>query len=413
MTLELPPAGRPWDELRAEMSAMRTGDLDWRNGRHGAYVWYADDDLEHVLREAFGMFMVENGLGIRVFPSIARMEREVLGMVQWLLSGDDETSGIFTSGGTESIFVAMYAAREWARQTRPATSTPEIVAAHSAHPAVSKAAHLLGMTVKRVPVAADYRADPAAMEAAIGPDTVALYASAPAYSLGVIDPIARLGPIAQRHDLWLHVDACVGGILAPFVRQLGYPVPQFDFAVPGVTSISADLHKSGFAAKPASTVTFRTKSHREFARYTFDDWPSGTYTSYTFTGTRPGGAIAAAWAAMQYLGQDGYRRLAAASMRAKEAIAEGLLHMPSVTIFGNPELWAFAFGSSEVDMRQVAVLMAKRGWVCGPTTAPPGIHVMCTPVHEPVAGEYVAAIAECIAEARSAGSASPAGATYN
>lgn len=413
MTFELPAAGRPWDELRAEMSAMRTGDLDWRNGRHGAYVWYADDDLEHVLREAFGMFMVENGLGIRVFPSIARMEREVLGTVAWLLSGDDESAGVFTSGGTESIFVAMYAIREWARHTRPAITTPEVVAAHSAHPALNKAAHFLGMKVTRVPVAADYRADPKAMEAAVSPDTVALYGSAPAYSLGVIDPIAQLGEVAERHGLWLHVDACVGGILAPSVRQLGYDVPAFDFAVPGVTSISADLHKSGFAAKPASTVTFRTAAHRDFARYRFDDWPSGAYTSHTFTGTRPGGAIAAAWAAMQYLGQDGYRRLAAASMRAKEAVAEGLLGIPSVTIFGDPELWAFAFGSNEVDMRQVAMLMAKRGWVCGPTTDPSGIHVMCTPVHEPVAADYVAAIAECIAEARVEGGSTVPTAGYN
>jgi sphinganine-1-phosphate aldolase len=413
MTMELPVGGRPWPELREEMAAMRDHDLDWRHGRHGAYVWYSDDDLEDVLREAFGMYMVENGLGIRVFPSIARMEREVLAMVQWLLSGDDETASIFTSGGTESIFLAMYAVREWARETHPHIRQPQIVAPHSAHPALSKAAHLLGMKVTRVPVADDYRADPSAIEAAITPDTVGIYASAPTYSLGLVDPIAQLGAVAERHNLWLHVDACVGGILAPFVRQLGHPVTSFDFAISGVTSISADLHKSGFAAKPASTVNFRTKAHREYARYTMDDWPSGTYSSYTFTGTRPGGAIAAAWAAMQYLGQEGYRRIAASSMSAKTAIAEGLERIPSVNVFGEPQLWAFAFGSSEVDMRQVAGLMAKRGWMCGPTTSPSGIHVMCTPVHEPVAAEYVAAVAECIAEARSGSAAAAKDAAYN
>ncbi|MGH2633223.1 MAG: aspartate aminotransferase family protein, partial [Tepidiformaceae bacterium] len=197
------------------------------------------------------------------------------------------------------------------------------------------------------------------------------------------------------------------------VRQLGYAVPPFDFAIPGVTSISADLHKSGYAAKPASTVNFRSKTYRDFARYRFDDWPSGLYQSYTFTGTRPGGAIAAAWAAFQYLGQDGYRRIAASAMRAKETIATGLAQIPGVSIFGRPDLWAFAFGSDEVDMYQVAVLMGQRGWLCGPTTSPKGIHMMCTPVHEPVASEYVAAIAECVAEARNAVSAPAAEARYN
>ncbi len=413
MTLELPQHGRDWNDLRDEMAGMRGGDLDWRHGRHGAYVWYANDELEHVLREAFGMYMVENGLGIRVFPSIARMEREVLAMVQWLLSGDDATAGIFTSGGTESIFVAMFAAREWAKANRPGIVRPEIVAAFSAHPAVSKAAHLLGMKVVRVPVGPGHRADVAAIEAAVTPATVALYASAPSYSLGLVDPVDRLGAIAAERGLWLHVDACVGGILAPFVRQLGFPVPPFDFAIPGVTSISADLHKSGYAAKPASTVSFRTRAHRDFARYRMDEWPSGTYMSHTFTGTRPGGAIAASWAAMQYLGQDGYRGIAAASMRAREAIAGGVARIPSVAVFGDPELWAFAFGTPEVDMHEVAALMARDGWMCAPTTSPRGIHVMCTPVHEPVAAEYVQAIARCIALVRSGEGPGDARAAYN
>ena len=197
------------------------------------------------------------------------------------------------------------------------------------------------------------------------------------------------------------------------MRQLGYDVPAFDFSIPGVSSISADLHKSGFAAKPASTVNFRTKAQRDFARYRFDDWPSGVYQSYTFTGTRPGGAIAAAWAAFQYLGQDGYRRLAASAMRAKETIVAGLEQIAGVSVFGEPPLWAFAFGSDDVDIHQVAALMGQRGWLCGPTTSPKGIHMMCTPVHEPIAQEYVEAIAECVAEARRDGTAAAATPRYN
>jgi glutamate/tyrosine decarboxylase-like PLP-dependent enzyme len=217
----------------------------------------------------------------------------------------------------------------------------------------------------------------------------------------------------MRHDLWFHVDACVGGILAPFVRQLGYAIPAFDFSVLGVTSISADLHKSGFTAKPASTVSFRAAEQREYARYKMSDWPAGSYNTLTFTGTRPAGAIAAAWAAFNFLGQDGYRRLAGSAMRAREEIVEGLSALPSVRIFGDPELWAFAFGSDDVDMHRVAALMAKRGWVCPPTTSPRGIHMMCTPVHESIAEQYVADIAGCIEEARSPEHVSGRPSAYN
>ncbi|MGE0601468.1 MAG: aspartate aminotransferase family protein [Dehalococcoidia bacterium] len=400
MPLEMPAQGRPWSELREEMTAMRGSDLDWKHGRHGAYVWYANDDLEHVLREAFGMFLVENGLGMRAFPSIARMENEVLAMVRSLLHGDDETAGIFTSGGTESIFLAIHAMREWAAHERPGIVRPEIVAPHSAHPALNKAAHMLGLTVRRVPVAEDFRADPAALKAAINQNTIGMYASAPTYSLGLVDPIETLGPLAEEQGLWFHVDACVGGILGGFVRECGYDVPAFDFAVPGVTSISADMHKSGFAAKPASTVSFRSRAYREFSRYTFDDWPSGIYSSLTFTGTRPGGAIAASWAAINFLGQAGYRELAAASMRAREKTQAGLTAIEGIKIHGAPQLYAFSWAASGVDMGAVSAAMGKRGFLCGQTTSPVGIHFMATPVHEAAAEAYAAAAAESIQEAR-------------
>lgn len=411
--MPMPERGRPWPEIAAEMQATRAADLDWRHARHGAYVWYASDELEHVLREAFGMFLVENGLGIRVFPSLGRMEADVLESVAGLLGGDATTPGIFTSGGTESIFLAIAAMREWARATGHPAGPAVVVAPHSAHPALDKAAHYLGLVVRRVPVGPDYRADPAAIDAAIDEAVIGLYASAPSYSLGMVDPIPELGAIATASGLWLHVDACVGGILGPFVRELGYPVPPFGFDVPGVTSISADLHKSGFAAKPASTVLFRTADHREFARYTFDDWPSGTYTSLTFTGTRPGGAIAAAWAAFQFLGRQGYRELAAASMRARAAIESGLLAIPGVRIHGAPPLYAFAWAAEGVDMGRVARALAREGWVAGRTTSPEGIHVMATPIHERYAPEYVEAARRAIAAARTGETSTSSRAAYN
>lgn len=411
--MPMPERGRPWPEIAAEMEASRAADLDWRHGRHGAYVWYASDELEHVLREAFGMFLVENGLGIRAFPSLARMEADVLESVATLLGGDATTPGIFTSGGTESIFLAVAAMREWARATRPGAAPATIVAPRSAHPALDKAAHYLGLTVRRIPVGPDHRADPAAIAAALDETVIGIYASAPSYSLGMVDPISELGAIAAGRGLWLHVDACVGGILGPFVRELGFPVPPFGFEVPGVTSISADLHKSGFAAKPASTVLFRTADHREFARFTFDDWPSGTYSSLTFTGTRPGGAIAAAWAAFQFLGREGYLELAAASMRARAAIESGLRAIPGVEVHGEPPLYAFAWAAEGVSMGRVAAALAREGWVAGRTTSPDGIHVMATPIHERYAGDYVAAAARAIAAARTGEPGTAARAAYN
>ena len=270
-----PREGRSWPELALALRELKRDDLDWRRGRHAAFVWHADDAVEQVARDAYALFMTENGLGLRVFPSLRRMEADVVAMVRHLLGGDAATTGHLTSGGTESIFLATHAARQWARQRRPEVTEPEIVAAWSAHPAVNKAAHYLGMKVLRVPVGAGFRADVAAMADAITPRTVMLYGSAPTYSLGVVDPIAELADLARTRGLWLHVDACVGGILGPFVRALGHPVPEFGLALPGVTSVSADLHKSGYTAKGASVVLFRTAEHQAAGRYDFDDWPTG------------------------------------------------------------------------------------------------------------------------------------------
>ena len=407
----LPREGRSWPELAQALRDLKRDDLDWRRGRHAAFVWHADDAVEQVARDAYALFMTENGLGLRVFPSLRRMEADVVAMVRHLLGGDAGTTGHLTSGGTESIFLATHAARQWARQQRPDVTEPEIVAPWSAHPAVDKAAHYLGMKVRRVPVGDRFRADVAAMAAAITPRTVMLYGSAPTYSLGVIDPITELADLARRHGLWLHVDACVGGILAPFVRALGHPVPEFGLALPGVTSVSADLHKSGYTAKGASVVLFRTAEHQAAGRYDFDDWPTGLYSVNTFTGTRPGGAIAAAWAVMNFLGEAGYRRIAATVMEAKARLVEGLARI-GLHVWGEPELWAVGFGSADPDIFAVADRMTARGWSVGRIREPRGIHLMLTPVHAPIIDEYLADLARGVIEARAVTSPSPTRAVY-
>jgi glutamate/tyrosine decarboxylase-like PLP-dependent enzyme len=341
------------------------------------------------------------------------MEADVVAMVRHLLGGDAATTGHLTSGGTESIFLATHAARQWARQRRPEVTEPEIVAAWSAHPAVNKAAHYLGMKVLRVPVGAGFRADVAAMADAITPRTVMLYGSAPTYSLGVVDPIAELADLARTRGLWLHVDACVGGILGPFVRALGHPVPEFGLALPGVTSVSADLHKSGYTAKGASVVLFRTAEHQAAGRYDFDDWPTGLYSVNTFTGTRPGGAVAAAWAVMHFLGETGYRRIAGTVMEAKARLVAGLARIGGgLHVWGEPELWAVGFGSDAHDIFTIADRMTARSWSVGRIREPRGIHLMVTPVHAPIIDEYLADLAHAVNEARAVTRPSPTRAVY-
>jgi sphinganine-1-phosphate aldolase len=399
MSARLPERGRSWDELSREMAELKRDDLDWRGGRHAAFVWHADETIERVAREAYALFMTENGLGLRVFPSLRRMETDVVAMVARLVGGDDAVRGSMTSGGTESIFLAAHAAREWARRHRPDVTAPEIVAAFSAHPAIDKAAHYLGMRVVRVPTGEDFRADVAAMAAAITPRTVMCYGSAPTYSLGVVDPIAELGALAEARGLWLHVDACVGGVLGHFVRDLGYPVPAFGLDLPGVASLSADLHKSGYAAKGASVILYRDAAHEACGRWEFSDWPTGLYAVPTFAGTRPGGAIAAAWAVMNFLGAEGYRKIAATVMQARERLVAGLAPI-DLHVWGEPDLWAVAYGAEGCDILAVADAMTSRRWSVGRVRKPPGIHLMLTPVHAPIVDDYLADLAASVAAVR-------------
>ena len=402
MSSEFPKQGRSWKDLEAQMTEMSVNDLDWQHARHSSFVWHASDDVKEVAKKAYNMFMTTNGLGKIVFPSIAGMEQDVIRMVLSNFNGEGG-AGHMTSGGTESIFLAVKSAREWARDHKPHITQPEIVAPFSAHPAVNKSAHYLGIKVVRVPTGEDFRADIDAMRAAINENTIMMYGSAPAFSMGVIDPIAEMGVLAAEKDLWLHVDACVGGILGPFVRLAGYPVPMFDFSLPGVTSISADLHKSGFTAKGASTITFRQPELQMYAAFSYEDWPSGHYHSLNFTGTAPGGAIAAAWAVMNYLGEEGYLKIAAIVMKARQRLEDGLAKIDGIKVWGKPDLWALAFGSDSFDIMSVAYKMWEKGWMVAPNTTPPGIHFMTTPVHETFIDEYLSALKDSIAEVLKSG----------
>lgn len=395
----LPKHGRSWNELDGEMDEARKGDVDWRRGRVGVYIHYAGDEVLDVAKKAYLKFFSENGLGPKAFPSLARFESDVIAMTLKLLHGGAEARGAMTTGGTESIFLAVKSARDWARIKRPAIDRPQIVVPQTAHPAFNKAASWLGIDVKRVPVGKDFRADPEAMAAAVEPRTIMLVGSAPAYPHGVMDPIAAIAAIALKRDLWMHVDACVGGFIAPFARALGEQIGEFDFAVPGVVSMSADLHKYGYAAKGASTVLYRDAESFQFQAYTFSDWPRGVYSTQTLVGTRAGGAIAAAWAVMNFLGEEGYLGITRRILDTRQAIATGVAKL-GLEVWGRPELSILTYGSVQVDIAQVADRLSTRGWFVGRLVEPPGIHLMLNLTHEPIVEEYLADLDWALQEVR-------------
>ncbi len=397
----LPAQGQEWQQLKSQMQAMKQDDIAWRDGRAAVYVFYAGDDVLNVAQEAYTLFMSENGLGMaRAFPSLRQMEDEVLGIALDLLHGGEAAVGNLTSGGTESIFMAVKTARDWARAHKPAATEPEILLPYSAHPAFDKAAHYLNLTIKRVAVREDYRADVSAMAAAISAQTIMMVGSAPCFPYGVIDPIADLSSLAQERELWLHVDACVGGFLAPFVRQIGYPVPDFDFTLAGVCSMSADLHKYGFAAKGASTVLYRSEELRQYQPFSCSDWPNGTMTTPTFAGTRPGGAIAAAWAVLHYLGIEGYQEKARAIMQTRDALASGIEAIEGLHVWGQPDLGLIAYGAHELDIAAVGDGLRSAGWFVVQTQDPKGLHLMLTPAHATIVDDYLRDVATSVDRVR-------------
>jgi len=410
-TKTLPENGLPWDEIEPQLAAANAHDVDWRNGRAPAFIHYAGDDVLEVAKKAYLMYFSENGLGLRAFASLAKFESEVVAMGLALLNGGEAARGAMTTGGTESIFLAVKAARDSARKARPQLGTPNIVLAHSAHPAFDKAAHFLDLKTIRVPLRADFTADPDAMQAAITPDTVMLVGSAPAYPHGVVDPIPEIAAIARRQRLWMHVDACVGGYFAPFARMLGVELPGFDFSVSGVTSISADLHKYGYAAKGASTLFFADDAAFKQMAYHFDNWPRGQYATHTLVGTRAGGAIAAAWAVMHYLGVDGYLRVTRRVLDTRRAIERGVQAL-GLQVLGRPALSIVAYGSPTHDIAAIGHGLLKRGWLMGYVKHPDGIHLMLNLTHEPVVERYLADLKAAIEEARGAPGAGPVTAVY-
>jgi glutamate/tyrosine decarboxylase-like PLP-dependent enzyme len=373
------------------METFAGGDVRWRDGKTAVYVFNAGTEVERVQKEAYALFMSENGLGPAAFPSLKRMEEEVVGFGLNLLHGPDDATGVITSGGTDSITMAVKAARDFARKTRGLTGPLNVVLPRSAHPAFDKACMVMEIEVRRTSLR-DFLADPAAMAAAADDATIMIVGSAPNFPYGLIDPISELSELAVAKDLWLHVDACVGGYIAPFVRMNGGDIPPFDFELAGVRSMSADLHKYGYCAKGASTVFFRSADLMKFMTFDFRDWPGGRMVTPTLAGTRPGGAISSAWAVMNFLGVAGYREKQGQVTAARGTIEAGVQKL-GFRVLGRPALGIVAFTHDALDCLTVWSKLRERGWFTSVTTEPRSLHLMLSPFHAQVADQYLADLA--------------------
>jgi sphinganine-1-phosphate aldolase len=398
----IPAHGRSHEEVLGDLDAVASSDVDWHAGRAFSLVYHASDEHSALLKAAYTRYFSENGLNPLAFESLRRFEAEVVAMTAAMLNGAPRAAGTMTSGGSESIMMAVKTYRD-AGRTERGIERPRLVLPASAHPAFFKACHYLMVEPVVVGLTDDFRVDVHAMRAAVTDDTVAVVGSAPCYPYGVVDPIGEIGALALDRGIGFHVDACLGGFLLPWVERLGHPVPPWDFRVEGVTSISADVHKYGFAAKGASTITYRDADLRRHQFYVSTDWVGGIYVSPTAAGTRPGGAIAAAWAAMQTMGEDGYLALAERIVDLGSRMISGIGAIPGLRVLGEPVLRSvFAFTSDDADVNIFAVgdVLRRRGWHPDKQIRPDALHMMITTPHVDVVEPFLTDLAEAVETVR-------------
>ena len=383
--IRFPRAAMPAAEVIAAIRTMQSDDVSWRAGRSWMYTYVSGDDaIERLAREAYLASILDNGLSPSAFPSLARMEREVVAMTADLFRAPG-AHGNVTSGGTESIFLAMKSARDCAVRSRRLRTPGEIVVPSTAHAAFEKAAQYMGLRLVSVPVGPGWRADVDRMADAISMSTIALVGSAPSFWHGVVDPIQDLARVATERDLWLHVDACIGGFVLPFAGSVDRIVPPFDFSIDGVTSISADVHKYGYAPKGASVVLYRDAEHYRHQRF-----EGFEYSTPTAAGTRPGGSISGAWAVMNYIGWPGYSGLTRRSYEAIDALIAGICDLPGFSTLAIPDGPMFAFACGRHSPAALAAGLADRGWVVGVKDPSMGLHLTVSAGHTSVIDEFLA-----------------------
>jgi sphinganine-1-phosphate aldolase len=398
--MALPAAGRSRDDVLADLAAMRTKDVRWREGYSFTLAYFAGDEVHDLAKHVFGEWMSENALNTDAFPSLRKIQTEVVGVVTDWLEGGEEAAGFMTTGGTESILMAVKAARERGKAERGITQ-PNVVLPASAHAAFEKGCYYFGLESRRIPVRSDWRADVDAMAAAIDENTVLIVGSAPQYPQGVIDPIPEIAGLAAERGINCHVDACMGGVTLTYLKRLGHDVPPWNFSVPGVTSISVDLHKFGYTAKGASVIAHRNKQLRRYQTFLTDNWLGGFYGSSGVLGTKSGSSMAAAWAVLHHLGDEGYLRLTAAARKACDELAAGIKATPELQLWADPEATLISFGATDpttLNMFAVADSLWKRGWFLDRQGPPDSLHCTVNAVHEHRIADFLVALRKSIDE---------------
>ena len=382
------------EEVLNELMNFTENDVDWRTGKVMTGLYDPGKDAHNLAVEAYTRFLPQNALYVNMYPSIGKLEKDVVTSVTELLRGDDEVVGNMTSGGTESILMATKTARDWARENRPQVKEPEMVLPVSAHPAFLKAAHYFGLKVVQTDLDLnDYRADLQSFKDALNDNTVIAVGSAPNFSHGSIDPIKEMSELASEKNILFHVDGCVGGIYLSILRRMGEPLRDFDFSLPGVTSISADLHKYGYTPKNASVILYRNRDLRKHAWFVCSSTTEYVVINPTAQSTRTGGPFAAAWAMLRFLGEEGFQEIVRSSQKATKVMVEGINDIEGIEVLGEPDMCMFTMASDRVNVFEVDDEMALLGWKMIPQFAcggsPANLHVSLSHANVPYVEKYV------------------------
>ncbi len=391
MRTHLPRSARPPEAVLADLATFRADDADYKGGKTWSMVYWASEEHHALVRAAHDAYLAENALNPTAFRSLKEMEAEIVSWTARMLHGPPSTVGALTGGGTESLLLAMKTWRDAARARRPWVRRPNVVLPASAHPAFDKAAHLFGLRLKKARLAPDGAVDLADVRRKIDRNTILLVGSAPQYPHGTVDPIPALGELALARGLPLHVDACFGGFILPWLERLGVSMPAWDLRVPGVRSISADAHKYGYAAKGVSVLLYREMEDMKHQFFVETGWCGGIYASASLPGTRPGGPIAACWAAMQALGEEGYLKLAHETWANAQALRAGLSAIPELRLLGRPNspIVAWTSADPQVDVYALADRLAAAGWSVDRQQHPACIHLSVNPANGPVIADYL------------------------
>lgn len=379
---QIPETGRAREEVIREMGDLLAREqARWKEGFVSGAVYHGDEEHIDFLNRVYALNSQSNPLHSDLWPSTTKFEAEIVAMTADMLGGSPENGvcGTLTSGGTESILLAMKTYRDWARDKKR-IANPEMVAPTTAHAAFDKAAQYFNLKLIRIPVGADFRSDVDATRRAITRHTAVLVGSAPSFPHGVVDPIQELSELARQRGIGFHTDACLGGFVLPWAETLGYPVPPFDFRLPGVTSLSADTHKYGYSAKGTSVILYRGEELRHYQYFTAVDWPGGLYFSPTLAGSRPGALSAACWAALMTIGEQGYLQATRRILETAAEIKQGIRDLPDLKVLGDP-LWVIALASDTLDIYKVLDFMARRRWSLNGLHKPPAIHLCVTLRH--------------------------------